>query len=58
MEQLRDVLTAIPWYAWVAIVAIIGGTVSGIVKVVLRHQERMERIRRGMDPGAGCDKDG
>ncbi len=56
METLEDVLEGIPWYAWIAIIAIIGGTVSSLVRVILRHQERMERIRRGMDPDSKPDE--
>jgi len=53
MEVLEDVLESIPWYAWVAIIAIIGGTVTSVTKMILHHQERMEMIQRGMDPEAG-----
>lgn len=51
METFKEVLTSIPWFAWVAIVAIIGGITSGIIKMILRHSERMEMIERGIDPG-------
>ena len=37
----------IPWVGWVAIVAIICGCITGIVKMIFAHQEAMERIRHG-----------
>ena len=49
-SALSDLLLSLPWYAWIAIVAIIGGTVSTVVKARYRHVQRMELIRQGMDP--------
>ncbi|QEH38381.1 hypothetical protein OJF2_69820 [Aquisphaera giovannonii] len=43
-------LIGIPWFAWIAIVAIICGSISGIIAQCQRHFERMEMIRQGMDP--------
>ena len=51
MDSLRQVLHALPWYAWIAIVAIIGTTVRSVVKMSHQHRERMEMIRQGLDPG-------
>jgi len=45
-------LTALPWFAWVAIVAILIGGINQIVKAILTHNERMEKIRHGLDPDA------
>jgi uncharacterized membrane protein (DUF106 family) len=45
-------LHSMPWFAWVAIVAIISGSVTTIVKDRIRHRERMEMIRMGMHPDA------
>lgn len=42
--------SGVPWYAWVAIVAIGGGIIRQIVVMSHKHQERMEMIRHGMDP--------
>lgn len=42
----------IPWFAWVAMLAIAGGMVSGIVKMIIVHRERMAMIHRGIDPDA------
>ena len=45
-----DVIRSIPWFAWVAIVGIVGGTVCSVVSSRFRHIQRMEMIRKGMDP--------
>lgn len=43
--------TLIPALAlMVPIVAIIVGGISGVLKMILRHQERMEMIRQGIHP--------
>ena len=36
----------------IPIIAIIVGGISGIVKMILTHQERIAKIERGMDPDA------
>ena len=41
---------SIPWYAWVAIVAILGGSATKITKMIITHVENMERIRHGDSP--------
>ena len=51
MDRFFDYLYAIPWYALVALCAIIGGTIANIVRSRHRHVERMELIKRGKDPG-------
>jgi hypothetical protein len=43
-------LSSLPWWAWIGLVAIISGGVSGIVSMVLQHRERMAMIRMGMHP--------
>jgi hypothetical protein len=43
-------LIGIPWFAWIAIVAIICGSISQIIAQSHRHFERMEMIRHGMNP--------
>ncbi len=45
-----DFLRAIPWYAWVAIVAILAGAFQSTVKAIHRHEEKMAMIKQGMDP--------
>ncbi len=42
-------LSFLPWYAWIAIVAIICGSLTSIAKMLIKHRERMERIRHGDD---------
>ena len=50
-------LYTIPWFAWIPIVAIVGGiirsTITGIVQFTYQHRERMEMIRHGLAPGPG-----
>ena len=41
---------SIPWFAWIPIVAILGGTATSITKMIINHRERMERIRAGDFP--------
>ena len=50
MEILIDVLGSLPWFAWIAIVAIMGGTAQSITKAIHHHRQRMELIQQGMDP--------
>jgi uncharacterized membrane protein (DUF106 family) len=58
---MNQTLAVMPWYAWVAIVAIVGGVVSGLITSIFQHQERMAMIRMGMhpdqkrDPEAACE---
>ena len=47
-------LNGIPWFAWIAIVAIICGSIMQIITQCQRHFERMEMIRQGLNP----DRDG
>jgi hypothetical protein len=41
-----------PWFGWVAIVAILMMSMSGAASALLRHRERMAMIRMGMHPDA------
>jgi hypothetical protein len=50
MNSAITIVDAIPWYAWIAVVAIISGTISGIVKMLVTHKERMTMIQHGMNP--------
>ena len=50
MDAVKELVQSMPWYGWVAIVAILGGTVKGVVASSLRHQERMAMIKQGVDP--------
>jgi len=44
------IIETIPWFAWIPIVAILCGTISGIVKMVITHKERLAMIQQGMHP--------
>jgi hypothetical protein len=51
-----ELFYAIPWFAWIAIVAIVGGvisnTVTAVARMTYRHRERMAMIQMGMHPDA------
>jgi hypothetical protein len=40
----------------VGVVAVIMGTLTHIVKIVVRHRERMAKIEQGIDPDADSRK--
>lgn len=50
LNSFFQFLSTIPWFAWIPIAAIVAGAVVKVVRMNHRHQERMERIRHGMDP--------
>jgi hypothetical protein len=54
MSEFSHFLMTIPWFAWIPIVAIVGGIASGTITKFLelrhRHTERMAMIRMGMHP--------
>jgi hypothetical protein len=59
MSDMSDVfqfLETIPWFAWIPIIAIVGGITSGtmtkFVEIRHRHVERMAMIQQGMHPDA------
>ena len=52
VEVAGSLLHALPWFAWIALVAIVSGAVSGIVKMIITHRERMAMICCGIDPDA------
>ncbi len=52
MDTIADILRGIPWFAWVAIVAILAGMSKSVIHMTQRHEQRMEMIKRGMDPSA------
>jgi hypothetical protein len=55
MEGLSKVIASMPWFGWIAIVGIVMGVLYSIVLASMRHSERMEKIRQGMDPGPEQD---
>lgn len=48
--EIMSLLGSIPWFAWIAIVAILSGSISGMLKMWLSHRERIEMIRHGIHP--------
>jgi hypothetical protein len=50
MESAVPILTTLPWFAWIAIVAIISGSICGTLKTLIIHRERMAMIRQGIHP--------
>ncbi|CAN5867069.1 hypothetical protein BH23PLA1_BH23PLA1_09420 [soil metagenome] len=51
-SQLAQILGALPWFAWIAIVAIVFGCLTGLIQGARTHRERLEMIRQGMHPDA------
>ena len=49
-------LDSLPWYAWVAIVAVLAAMFQKIVHSIHQHEERMALIKQGKDP-ATFDED-
>ena len=56
MSSVISILNAMPWFAWIAIVAITCGTIDGIFKRSIKHRERMAMIQRGMNPDTPTEK--
>ncbi len=52
VEVGGDVAYSMPWFAWIALVAIGCSTLSVVVKMIIMHRERMAMIRGGLDPDA------
>jgi len=50
MGTIADIFRDFPWYGWVAIVAIVAGASRSVITSTQRHEQRMEMIKRGMDP--------
>jgi hypothetical protein len=45
-----NMMSVLPWFAWIAIVAILSGTVSNIITAMIKHRERLAMIQMGMHP--------
>jgi hypothetical protein len=56
MTSAVSVLNAMPWFAWIAIVAIVCGTIGDLLKRSIRHRERMAMIQQGINPDAHTEK--
>lgn len=52
MQILVRLLEALPWFAWIPIVAIICGMINAAISSMHRHTERMAMIRMGIHPDA------
>ena len=50
MEQLASSVASMPWFGWVAIVAVVCGTITKVVSMSHEHFERMAMIQQGLDP--------
>ena len=55
MESANALLGSLPWFAWIAIVAIIAESVRKTICLSHRHRERMAMIQMGMNPDAPSD---
>ncbi len=53
--MVHDLVSSMPWFGWIAIVAIISGTVKQVICTSHRHLERIAMIRMGMNPDAPTD---
>jgi hypothetical protein len=54
MDTLIRFVEALEFWGWITIIVIAGLTIEGIVKVKrmqIKHAERMEKIKQGIDPG-------
>ena len=54
METLINLLEAMSFWGWIAVIVIGALIVEGVVKVKrmqIKHAERMAKIQQGIDPG-------
>ncbi len=56
MAGIVSLLAALPWFAWIAIVAIVCGTIDDLLKRSIKHRERMAMIQQGINPDAPTEK--
>lgn len=56
MHGVLAILHALPWFAWIAIVAIVCGTIDDLLKRSIKHRERMAMIQQGIHPDAPTAK--
>jgi phosphatidylserine synthase len=56
MTSIVSILNALPWFAWIAIVAIVCGSIDGAVKRSIKHRERMAMIHHGINPDTPTEK--
>ena len=43
-------IATLPWFAWIALAAILGGVLNAALKAWMIHRERMAMIERGFHP--------
>jgi hypothetical protein len=43
-------MSILPWFAWIAIAAILSGTITNIINALIKHRERLAMIQMGMHP--------
>ncbi|MHC4432094.1 MAG: hypothetical protein ACYS14_01515 [Planctomycetota bacterium] len=48
MSEFWKLCHSLPWFAWIPIVAIIGGCSVAIVGCITCHREKMEKLRQGI----------
>ena len=58
MEKFIELIQAMPFWGWIAIIGVAGGVVVVAIEGYLRlrrmqikHEERMAKIKQGIDPG-------
>ncbi|GAC1464630.1 MAG: hypothetical protein NVSMB9_03480 [Isosphaeraceae bacterium] len=49
-NSVSGFLSGMPWFAWVAIVAIISSGLGALAKLRYRHLERIGMVRQGIHP--------
>jgi hypothetical protein len=47
MDTLKEVVSSLPWFAWVAIIALILSMIKSVIAMTHAHTERMEKIKHG-----------
>jgi hypothetical protein len=56
MSGIVSILNSLPWFAWIAIVAVVCGTIDDLLKRSIKHRERMAMIQQGINPDAPTEK--
>ncbi len=54
MESVVDLIRSFGFFGWILIIVVVGTLTQGVVTVVrmrIKHAERMAMIERGDDPG-------
>ncbi len=54
--EINPMFVGMPWFGWIAIVAIVSGTITTILKMRMTHHERIEMVRQGMHPDMNLDE--